>query len=226
MKGAKIAVSSFNEPLQVNLSEAANGINLGQIFYLEGSPDYYLGLNAEGYMDVLPVPAGYSGIALPPVEGGSVTSNMQFAQSGKYVTLTVKEEKGYKFDSFVFYDAEGNVVPVKVTWLGTDQYVFKAPKESVIVEAQFKNKSRKADIRSAVQIAVGAITVATVAVAATKLIKPVFSNIGNKLADIFKPVNFLGTDGLLSRALKAIKFFGEDGLLSKLFSLTRVEMLE
>ena len=80
-------------------------------------------------------PSYYSVTVPSDLEGGNVTSNRTSAQQGSKVTLTVKPDEGYHFDSLTVNDRNGK--PVEVTDNGDGTYTFTMPYGKVTVEAEF-----------------------------------------------------------------------------------------
>ena len=80
-------------------------------------------------------PSYYSVTVPSDFEGGSVTSDRTSVRQGNKVTLTVKPDEGYHFDSLTVSDRNGK--PVEVADNGDGTYTFTMPYGKVTVDAEF-----------------------------------------------------------------------------------------
>ncbi|EDS73084.1 hypothetical protein NE604_01915 [Anaerofustis stercorihominis] len=75
----------------------------------------------------------------PDIKGGTITANRKSAGVDDIVTLTVKEDKGYKLKNI---NIKGDVVdPIKLTKISDLKYQFKMPRSGIFVSADFKKVS-------------------------------------------------------------------------------------
>ncbi|WP_181965853.1 InlB B-repeat-containing protein [Anaerofustis stercorihominis] len=75
----------------------------------------------------------------PDIKGGTITANKKSAGVNDIVTLTVKEDKGYKLKNI---NINGDVVdPIKLTKISDLKYQFKMPRSGIFISADFKKVS-------------------------------------------------------------------------------------